>query len=253
MGIIALVNAFTSEGSIPGSKRPAQAGKPDDIVVFITRHEGRCAECQAEFFSGDMIRVEDGKTLCLDCADLGQLEYLPRGDTAVTRRAGKLSPLRAVVVQWSRSRQRYERQGILATPQAIAQAEIDSLADAEVRERQRARAAVRREAEEEAYVTTVTAEIRALFPGCPADEAAAIAAWTCRKHSGRVGRSAAAKTLDPQALRLAVIAHIRHLHTDYDRRIGCHGNRLLARQEIRARLDQVLGSWERPAPAGGAA
>jgi hypothetical protein len=216
------------------------------MVVFITRHEGRCAECNAEFFRGSMIRVEDGNPLCLDCADLGRLEFLPRGDTAVTRRAGKLSPLRAVVVEWSRSRQRYERQGILATPEAIARAEVDSLADAEVRERQRARAAERREAGEQAYVATVAAALRAQFPGCPAAEAAQIADWTCRKHSGRVGRSAAAKTLDPGALRLAAIAHIRHVHTDYDRRLGGHGDRLRARHEIRAALERVLGQWERP-------
>ena len=228
------------------SDRETPPGKSDDIVVFITRHDGRCSECQQEFFRGHMIRVENGNPLCLECADLGHLEFLPRGDTAVTRRAGKLSPLRAVVVQWSRSRQRYERQGILATPEAIAQAEIDSLADTELRERQRARAAIRREAGEEKFVTAVTAGIRALFPGCPDEEAPRIAEWTCQKHSGRVGRSAAAKSLDVQALRLAVIAHIRHAHTDYDRRLAQHGDRLRARKEIQLRLKQVIEVWETP-------
>jgi len=133
------VSAFSSGESERGSGRAEQSGKSDDIVVFITRHDGRCTECHEEFFRGNLIRVENGNPLCLECADLGHLEFLPRGDTAVTRRAGKLSPLRAVVVEWSRSRQHYERQGILATPQAIAQAEIDSLADAEVRERQEIR------------------------------------------------------------------------------------------------------------------
>lgn len=195
---------FSSRGRTRrGSHGPTR--KPDEVVVFTTRHEGRCSECQAEFFPGNMIRVENGQVLCLDCAGLGFLEYLPRGDTAVTRRATKLTPLRAVVVQWSRSRQRYERQGILASPEAIAEAEIDSLADAEVRERQRARAAVRRATQEENYVAVVTAAIQTQFPGCPAEEATEIAAWTCRKHSGRVGRSAAAKALEPQALRLAVV------------------------------------------------
>ncbi len=240
-----------SQERVSASAHGAKAGKPEDIVVFITRHEGKCTECQAEFFRGQMIRVEDGNALCLDCADLGHLEYLPRGDTAVTRRAGKLSPLKAVVVQWSRSRQHYERQGILAAPEAIAQAEIDSQADAAVRERQRARAAVRREAGEQVYLDAVAAAIRVLFPGCPATEVVRIAEWTCRKHSGRVGRSAAAKSLDAEALRLAVVAHIRHAHTDYDRRLGHHGDRMLARREIRAALDQVLADWERPGTAGG--
>ena len=55
------------------------------------------------------------------------------------------------------------------------------------------------------YVATVTGAIRAAFPGCPTAEAAKIAEWTCQKYSGRVGRSAAAKSLDSHALKLAVI------------------------------------------------
>jgi hypothetical protein len=66
-----------------------------------------------------------------------------------------------------------------------------------------------------------------------------------------VGRSAAAKSLDPEALRLAVIAHIRHEHTDYDRRLTRHGDRLLARQEIRGALERVREKWERPGQAAG--
>ena len=41
------------------------------------------------------------------------LVFLARGDVALTRRAGKYSTLRAVVLRFSRSRKRYERQGIL--------------------------------------------------------------------------------------------------------------------------------------------
>ncbi len=66
------------------------------------------------------------------------------------------------------------------------------------------------------------------------------AEWTCEKHSGRVGRSAAAKTLDPQALRLAVIARIRHEHTPSDQRLMEHGDRSRARAEVRAEIEQVL-------------
>lgn len=231
---------------------PANSDKPAHIVVFITRREGKCAECGQEFF-GSFIRVENERTLCLHCADLGHLEYLPRGDVAITRRATKHSPLRAVVVQWSRTRQRYERQGILVTGDAIAQAEAESLADADARARQRERAAVRREAQEPAFVASVVAALRTRFPGCPPAEAEQIAASACQKHSGRVGRSAAAKALDPEPLRLAVIAHIRHEHTPYDRLLMRHGDRQLARQEVRARIDEVLGRRECPRPSAGPA
>jgi hypothetical protein len=236
-------------GPAPGDARQGKAdgsGKPEDIVVFITRRDGKCAECGVELFDGSFIRLENDRPHCLDCADLGHLEFLTRGNTALTRRATKHSPLRAVVVQWSRARQRYERQGILVTGEAIDRAERECLADAEIRARQRERAAVRREEGEADYEASVTATLRTAFPGCPPDEAARIAAWTCRKHSGRVGRSAAAKALDAAALRLAVVAHIRHEHTDYDRQLMRTGDRPAARQAVRAEIDRVLARWEGP-------
>jgi hypothetical protein len=221
----------------------SNAGKAEDIVVFITRREGKCAECGRELFDGTMIRLENDQPHCLDCADLGHLEYLPRGNTALTRRATKHSPLRAVVVQWSRARQHYERQGILVTGAAIDRAEQECLADAELRASQRERAAARREGVEASYVAEVTAAIRAAFPGCPPEEAASIASWTCQKHSGRVGRSAAAKVLDPAALRLAVIARIRHEHTGYDELLMTAGDRRAAREVVRPEIDRVLAQW----------
>lgn len=235
-------------GSFPTSEDrqspAAAAGKPEEIVVFLTRQEGKCAECGTELFHGSMIRLEHNQPHCLDCADLGHLEFLPRGDTALTRRATKHSPLRAVVLQWARARQRYERQGILVTGEAILRAEQECLADAPARERQRARAERQRELGDATYEAATAEAIRAAFPGCPAEEAARIAAWTCRKHSGRVGRSAAAKTFDPAALRLAVVAHIRHEHTEYDRLLMRTGDRSAARQSVRAEIDRVLARWE---------
>jgi len=215
-----------------------------DIVVFMVRRDTRCAECGRELFDGNLLRLENDRPLCLDCADLGHLEFLVSGNTALTRRATRHSPLRAVVVQWARARKRYERQGILVTPEAIDRAEAECVADEEQRARQRERAAARREAEDAEYEATVAERLRALFPGCPAKEAARIAAWTCRKHSGRVGRSAAAKELDPQALRLAVVAHIRHEHTRYDELLMRHGDRQLARAEVRAKIEAVLDRWD---------
>lgn len=228
-------------GQIP----PDHGDKPEDIVVILTRREGKCAECGTEFFDGSMIRMLKDQPHCLDCADLGHLEFLTRGNTALTRRATKHSPLRAVVVQWARARQRYERQGILVTTEAIDRAEKECLEDAGVRERQRARAAERREGTETAYSANVTAVIRTMFPGCPTGDIEAITAWTCQKHSGRVGRSAAAKALDPQALKLAVIAHIRHEHTGYDRLLMRHGDRESARAAVRPEIDHILRQWER--------
>src|SRR5205807_1283740 len=124
------VRGLKSEGMT--ENQPGQ-----EIVVFMVRRDTKCSECERELFHGSLLRMEREQPLCMDCADLGHLEYLPRGDVAVTRRASKYTRLRAVVVEWSRTRKRYERQGILAEPEAIRRAEEESLADAELRERRR--------------------------------------------------------------------------------------------------------------------
>lgn len=93
--------------------------------------------------------------------------------------------------------------------------------------------------------------IRLRFPGCPADEALNIAKHACEVGSGRVGRSSTAD--DP--VRAAVVAHVRHEHTDYDELLDAtiegwmdHGERLEARlevrEEVRGQVDAVLRRWE---------
>lgn len=81
-----------------------------EIVVFSILKPSACAECGAELWKGSFLRMEKAKPLCLECADLDHLVFLPRGDVALTRRSRKCSVLSAVVVRFSRSRKRYERQ-----------------------------------------------------------------------------------------------------------------------------------------------
>ena len=102
--------------------------RPPELVVISPVKEWTCASCGD---TGDLLFMEDAGPLCLDCADLGHLVFLPAGDAALTRRAKKASRLSAVVVRWSRSRKRYERQGILAEAEAIERAEQECLSDAE--------------------------------------------------------------------------------------------------------------------------
>ena len=94
-----------------GDIRPSSASK--DLVVFSILRESKCAECGEEVGKGSLLFTESGRPLCLRCADLDHLVFLPSGDAALTRRAIKYSTLSAVVVCFSRSRCRYERQGIL--------------------------------------------------------------------------------------------------------------------------------------------
>ena len=149
--------------------------------------------------------------MCLDCADIGHLEFLPSGDAALTRRATKASRLSAVVVRWSMRRNRYERQGILAEAAAIEQAARECLSDADLRARRRERDQGRRAHDDERFRGEFAAAIREQLPGCPADRAQAIALHAAVRGSGRVGRSAAGRALDPDAVRLAVVASVRHV------------------------------------------
>ena len=66
----------------------------------------------------------------------------------------------AAVVRWARARKRYERHGILVTPNAIVRAEAECLADEERRARKRERAADRREAEDREYESAVLEKLK---------------------------------------------------------------------------------------------
>jgi hypothetical protein len=81
-----------------------------DLKVFITVTPATCGECGEELGRSAWITLVEGKgALCLACADLDHLLYLPSGDAALTRRASKHSGLSAVVLRWSRARKHYER------------------------------------------------------------------------------------------------------------------------------------------------
>ena len=194
--------------------------RDDEIVVFWVVRPTRCTECGSELPDGSLLRLEQEKALCMACADLDSLEFLPRGDPAVTRRASKYSTLRAVVVRGpalasamsgkesspSRVRSTGPRKSRWPTPRSgpVARPARPSA----------------RTLEDQEYVAEFARAIRAQFPGCPAGEEAMIARHACRKYSDRVGRSAAARAFDPEAIRLAVAAHVRHVHTDYDELLG---------------------------------
>ncbi|MEJ2007758.1 MAG: DUF2293 domain-containing protein [Acidobacteriota bacterium] len=215
-----------------------------DTVVFWILRDSACSQCKGELPSGSFLLMENGQPLCLTCADLDHLVYLPRGDAALTRRARKHSSLSTVVVRFSRARKRYERQGVLVEEAALNKAQEECFSDEELRQQRRERDALRRKEEDQELVRQMAAKIRAMFPGCPPQEALAIARHTALRGSGRVGRSAAGRSLDEHALRLAVIASIRHNHTTYDKLLAQGLDRSNARHEIQGDLIEVLSSWE---------
>ena len=219
--------------------------QPPERVVFWTLRDSRCAECGIDLGAGSFLAMEAEQPLCLACAGLAELEFLEAGDAALTRRAKKYSRHSAVVVRFSRSRGRYERQGILVEESALRKAEEECTQDAGDRARDRARSRQAREKEDRKLVEEMARRIRELFPGCPPAEASAIAAHTAVRGSGRVGRSAAGRELAGEALLLAVTAAIRHRHTGYDELLLQGADRTLARERVRDRVEEILRRWQR--------
>jgi hypothetical protein len=218
--------------------------KPPDLVVVQPVREFTCAGCGST--DAGPLTMEDAGPLCLTCADLAHLVFLPSGDTAMTRRARQASRLSAVVVRFNRSRRRHERQGLLVERAALEQAEQQCLSDSDARARRRERDRERREAADETFQQELAEEIGRLFPGCPAARAAAISEHTSIRGSGRVGRSAAGRALDPDAVTRAVIASVRHEDTAYDELLMAGVPRDQAREQIREDIDRVIDEWRRP-------
>ena len=218
--------------------------KREELVVFrLKSSDSKCDSCGEELGKGGYLRKVGDRGFCMECADLGDLVFLAAGDTALTRRASKYSPLRAIVVEWSRARKRYERQGVLVDPEALRRAEDECIADEGERATRRAIAALGRERVDEAYVADFARRIRVAYPSAPAGREAEIAAHACRKSSGRVGRSAAAKSFDREMIDLAVAAHIRHRETGYDRLLAESQERDEARRAVRPIVDRILDEW----------
>jgi hypothetical protein len=95
------------------------ARPPDLVVVMPLKDEWTCHRCGG---SGGWLVMENPGPACLRCVGLDDLDFLAARDALLTRRARAKSPRQAVVVRFSRTRKRYERQGLLLESQALADA-----------------------------------------------------------------------------------------------------------------------------------
>ncbi len=219
--------------------------KKNDISVYISFKDDECIECKSSLYKGDMILLDkDYKPICLSCADLDHLIYLPSGNAVLTTRAKQHSKLFAVVLKFSRARKRNERQGLLVEKTALEKAEEKCLADKEVREIRRKRDKIRREILDQEYTKNFAEKIRELYPNMPRDREFEIAELACQKYSGRVGRSASANELNKEPVDLAVIAHIRHSETKYDELLLSGLDKSDARHEVKSRIAEVIEKWK---------
>ena len=218
----------------------------EELKVFISGRDSTCDSCLEHLGKHAWIFLAGKRgALCLTCADIDHLVYLPSGNGTLTRRAKKNSTLHAVVLKWSKPRKRYERQGILVEEEALGQAEADCFKDAELRAYRRERAAAYREEKDHKYIKEFALKLRQEYPSCPSSRATKIAEHACRKYSGRIGRSAAAKAFDPEAILLAVTAHIRHTETGYDKLLMQGYDRHEARSKVQNDVEGALEKWRR--------
>lgn len=99
---------------------------PELLVIMPLNDDWKCHKCGG---TGDLLVMENPGPGCLSCVGLGDLVFLPAGNNLLTRRAKAKSPRHAVVVRFSKTRRRYERQGLMVEPDALAETERE-LADA---------------------------------------------------------------------------------------------------------------------------
>lgn len=80
-----------------------------------------------------------------------------------------------------------------------------------------------------------------LFPKIPKTEIPQIIKHSLKKHSRRVGRTSKVALQD--RVKLAVRAHIRHVHTDYDQLLKQGVSRTVAREKVWDKLNEVARQW----------
>lgn len=83
--------------------------------------------------------------------------------------------------------------------------------------------------------------VLASFPGIPRDRVARIVGHAMKKHSGRVGRT---ETLDAREKAvLGVLAHIRHVHSPYDKLLKEGVSRIDARRRVGEDVQRKAREW----------
>ncbi|MDQ6777879.1 MAG: hypothetical protein M3071_17085 [Actinomycetota bacterium] len=73
--------------------------RPPDLVVVSPIKDWSCSVCGTD--DGGWLIMDDSGPVCLTCADMEHLVFLPSGEAALTRRAKAASGLSAVVVRFS--------------------------------------------------------------------------------------------------------------------------------------------------------
>ncbi len=100
---------------------------PPELTVLRVFKDSECGECKKKISKGSFLFMDVAQPLCLSCAKLDELEYLPRGNPKLTRYVTKNSTTHRAVVEFSRFRKKYERQGILVEKEILKEAKKELL------------------------------------------------------------------------------------------------------------------------------
>ena len=171
------------------------------------------------------------------------LVFVPAGDAALTR---LLKPLATCEVMQKRYKTYPpKRIGLLVEPSDLAATRRRLEETRPQREANRVRERDRREKQEEEYRARFREETVRLYPRIPQADLDGIVALATEVGSGRVGRSGKLPLTDK--VKLAVRAHVRHTHTDYDEKRVEFGwdrqARELARELAARPIEEILNSW----------
>lgn len=217
--------------------------------IFLTKKEKlQCCSCGRPVPKGHpyVAETENHKGTCFRCSPFVNYTLLHAGNAAMTRRSKKYSTRCAILWEWVPKRKRFQRKGQFVEDSAIEKARIECEKDQGIRLEKNKKAALIRAEKDKAYVAHFAHAIRNRYPYCPKNREFEIAIHACEKYSGRVGRTAGAKEFEPKMIDLAVIAHIRHMETDYDNQFGKGKRKKEIRSEIKYDVQKILVSWKNP-------
>ncbi|KAL1959452.1 hypothetical protein VTO42DRAFT_1897 [Malbranchea cinnamomea] len=163
--------------------------------------------------------------------------FVPKGDVYVTRhcRLQTHESGRTVYVVYSPKTNtqrglyvpRDVRAAVLASARETAASRSVAVAQKDARDERRARMLLERG-----------------FPAMPEDDLHAVLGHAFRKRSGRVGRSGTVRDEETK-VRLAVEAHIRHVHTEYESLLRSGVEKSVAREQVWGKVKEIKEQWEK--------
>ncbi|KAK2877098.1 hypothetical protein FQN49_001421 [Arthroderma sp. PD_2] len=163
--------------------------------------------------------------------------FVPKGDVYITRKCRSQTHDLGSTVYTVYSSTTYEQTGLYVPIDVRAAVELEShdtsdarkqaVAQKDARDRRKARELLLRE-----------------FPNMPKSDLDAVLNHAFLKGSRRVGRSGKVAS-EEDKVRLAVEAHIRHVHTEYDDMIKRGTTRERARENIWGEIVTVRDSWKK--------